>query len=60
MTTHPDDLYIGLTDGAFYGGDPFPAFAWMRDNAVERTVGQPDVQVVRVSGHGLRSLQLQS
>jgi cytochrome P450 family 142 subfamily A polypeptide 1 len=33
MTTHPDDLYIGLTDGAFYGGDPFPAFAWMRDNA---------------------------
>ncbi len=31
--TSPDDLFIGLTDGTFYGGDPFPAFAWMRDHA---------------------------
>jgi cytochrome P450 family 142 subfamily A polypeptide 1 len=33
MNTPPDDLFIGLTDGTFYGTDPFPAFAWMRDNA---------------------------
>jgi len=33
MTTPPDNLAIGLTDGMFYGGDPFPAFAWMRENA---------------------------
>ena len=33
MTTPPDHLNIGLTDGTFYGGDPFPAFAWMRENA---------------------------
>ena len=33
MTTAPTDLTIGLTDGTFYGGDPFPAFAWMRENA---------------------------
>ena len=33
MTTPPDHLTIGLTDGTFYGGDPFPAFAWMRENA---------------------------
>jgi len=33
MTTHPADLHIGLTDGNFYGGDPFPAFAWMRREA---------------------------
>jgi len=33
MTTVPTDLSIGLTDGMFYGGDPFPAFAWMRDHA---------------------------
>ena len=32
-TTPPADLRIGLTDGTFYGGDPFPAFAWMRDEA---------------------------
>jgi len=25
--------YIDLVDGAFYGGDPYPAFAWMRRNA---------------------------
>jgi cytochrome P450 family 142 subfamily A polypeptide 1 len=31
--TPPADLHIGLTDGTFYGGDPFPAFAWMRDEA---------------------------
>ena len=31
--TPPADLHIGLTDGTFYGGDPFPAFAWMRDQA---------------------------
>jgi cytochrome P450 family 142 subfamily A polypeptide 1 len=33
MTVVPSDLTIGLTDGTFYGGDPFPAFAWMRDHA---------------------------
>ena len=33
MTTAPDHLSIGLTDGTFYGGDPFPAFAWMRRHA---------------------------
>jgi len=33
MTTIPEDLQIGLTDGTFYGGDPFPAFAWMRREA---------------------------
>jgi cytochrome P450 family 142 subfamily A polypeptide 1 len=33
MTTAPADLTIGLTDGMFYGGDPFPAFAWMREYA---------------------------
>ncbi len=33
MTTQPTDLAIGLTDGTFYGGDPFPAFAWMREHA---------------------------
>ena len=24
--------WIDLIDGAFYGGDPYPAFAWMRAN----------------------------
>jgi cytochrome P450 family 142 subfamily A polypeptide 1 len=33
MTTPPAGLSIGLTDGTFYGGDPFPAFAWMREHA---------------------------
>ncbi len=33
MTTPPAELTIGLTDGMFYGGDPFPAFAWMRRHA---------------------------
>jgi cytochrome P450 family 142 subfamily A polypeptide 1 len=33
VTTAPDHLAIGLTDGTFYGGDPFPAFAWMRRHA---------------------------
>ncbi len=33
MTTAPPDLSIGLTDGTFYGTDPFPAFAWMRRHA---------------------------
>jgi cytochrome P450 family 142 subfamily A polypeptide 1 len=33
MTTVPDDLSIGITDGEFYSGDPFPAFAWMRKHA---------------------------
>src|SRR5580693_1152591 len=33
MTTLPDEMYINLTDGMFYGGDPFPAFAWLRKNA---------------------------
>ena len=33
MITPPGELVIGLTDGTFYGGDPFPAFAWMREHA---------------------------
>jgi len=33
MTTIPEGLHIGLADGTFYGGDPFPAFAWMRREA---------------------------
>ena len=33
MTRPPDGLRIALCDGTFYGGDPFPAFAWMRDHA---------------------------
>ena len=33
MTTAPADLQIGLTDGTFYGRNPFPAFAWMRNEA---------------------------
>jgi cholest-4-en-3-one 26-monooxygenase len=33
MTQPPDGLRIGLCDGTFYGGDPYPAFAWMRDHA---------------------------
>jgi cholest-4-en-3-one 26-monooxygenase len=33
MTTPPAELSIGLTDGTFYAGDPFPAFAWMREHA---------------------------
>jgi cytochrome P450 family 142 subfamily A polypeptide 1 len=33
MTTPPPELSIGLADGTFYSGDPFPAFAWMREHA---------------------------
>ncbi len=33
MTKPPDDIEIDLLDGGFYGGDPFPAFAWMRTHA---------------------------
>jgi cholest-4-en-3-one 26-monooxygenase len=33
MITPPGELVIGLTDGMFYGGDPFPAFVWMREHA---------------------------
>jgi cytochrome P450 family 142 subfamily A polypeptide 1 len=33
VTTAPADLGIALTDGTFWGGDPFPAFAWLRGNA---------------------------
>ncbi len=33
MNQPPDGLRIGLCDGTFYGGNPFPAFAWMRDHA---------------------------
>ena len=33
MTTIPADLHIGLTEGTFWAGDPFPAFAWMRREA---------------------------
>ena len=29
----PTPVAIDLVDGAFYGGDPFPAFAWMRRHA---------------------------
>ncbi len=29
MTVRPS---VDLTDGAFYGGDPYPAFRWMRAN----------------------------
>lgn len=32
MTKTPADTSIDLVDGAFYGGDPFPAFAWMRQH----------------------------
>ncbi len=31
--TDPTPVAIDLVDGAFYGGDPFPAFAWMRRHA---------------------------
>lgn len=31
--TDPTPVEIDLVDGAFYGGDPFPAFAWMRRHA---------------------------
>jgi cholest-4-en-3-one 26-monooxygenase len=33
LTTPPAELTIGLTDGTFYGRDPYPAFAWMREYA---------------------------
>jgi cholest-4-en-3-one 26-monooxygenase len=33
VITPPGELVIGLTDGMFYGGDPFPAFTWMREHA---------------------------
>jgi cytochrome P450 family 142 subfamily A polypeptide 1 len=33
MTQAPPELLINLMDGSFYGGDPFPAFEWMRRNA---------------------------
>ena len=33
MSQPPDGLCVALCDGTFYGGDPFPAFAWMRDHA---------------------------
>ena len=33
MTTAPSELTIGITDGTFYGDDPYPAFAWMREHA---------------------------
>jgi len=33
VITPPGELVIGLTDGTFYGGDPFPAFTWMREHA---------------------------
>ncbi len=29
----PAGMHVGLTDGTFYGGDPYPAFAWMREHA---------------------------
>jgi cholest-4-en-3-one 26-monooxygenase len=33
LTQAPHDLEIDLMDGAFYSGDPFPAFEWMRGHA---------------------------
>ena len=27
----PTHVSIDLVDGNFYGGDPYPAFAWMRN-----------------------------
>jgi cytochrome P450 family 142 subfamily A polypeptide 1 len=33
VTRPPADIEINLVDGQFYGGNPFPAFAWMRDHA---------------------------
>ena len=32
-TTPPAELGIDLMSGTFFGGDPFPAFAWMREHA---------------------------
>lgn len=32
MPEPPDGLEIDLVDGSFYGGDPFPAYAWMREH----------------------------
>lgn len=29
----PTHISVDLVDGKFYGGDPFPAFAWMRTHA---------------------------
>ncbi len=31
--TTPEYASVSITDGAFYGGDPYPAFAWMREHA---------------------------
>lgn len=33
MTRPPADLDIDLMSGDFFGGDPYPAFAWMRRHA---------------------------
>ncbi len=33
MTSPPRDISIDLVDGGFYGGNPYPAFKWMRDHA---------------------------
>jgi cytochrome P450 family 142 subfamily A polypeptide 1 len=33
MLAAPEELGIDLMSGSFFGGDPFPAFAWMRDHA---------------------------
>jgi len=33
MTRAPDDLGIDLMSGAFYGREPYDAYAWMRANA---------------------------
>ena len=41
MTTAPDQLAIGLTDGTFYGGDPFPAFAWIAITLLRTTTSRP-------------------
>jgi len=32
MTRPPAELDIDLMSGAFFGGDPYPAFAWMREH----------------------------
>ena len=33
MPNHPTRPEIQLTEGSFYGNDPYPWYAWMRENA---------------------------
>jgi cholest-4-en-3-one 26-monooxygenase len=34
VISRPTDMAIDLMDGSFFGGDPYPAFAWMRHSPV--------------------------